>query len=123
MALRSGVSPPVARSTVHLQFAAKRLSSARTTAAFICSRSKMEKSFGITRRVGQSAVRPQSPMDESSLDQTTERCIVSERRERNNAGRGHMNTAPTTSVKVTPPAQKETRAGNYFVSNYPPYSF
>src|SRR5262245_6449014 len=32
--------------------------------------------------------------------------------------------APATSAPVkAPPLQKETVAGNYFVSNYPPYSF
>src|SRR6266705_1399832 len=28
-----------------------------------------------------------------------------------------------TEPKKAPPFQKETKAGNYFVSNYPPYSF
>ena len=28
-----------------------------------------------------------------------------------------------TSTTAAPPLQKETKAGNYFVSNYPPYSF
>lgn len=36
-----------------------------------------------------------------------------------------MSTATTTTVPQTqaPPLQKETTAGNYFVSNYPPFSF
>src|SRR5215216_7491783 len=32
-------------------------------------------------------------------------------------------TISTTAPARLPPAQKETKAGNYFVSNYPPYSF
>jgi len=34
-----------------------------------------------------------------------------------------MNTAAIHPVPPTPPLQKETTVGNYFVSNYPPYSF
>src|SRR5690349_5019988 len=35
----------------------------------------------------------------------------------------NVNATVTTANPPVPPAQKETRAGNYFVSNYPPYSF
>src|SRR5436309_375450 len=34
-----------------------------------------------------------------------------------------MNAVATPEVKPAPPLQKETTVGNYFVSNYPPYSF
>src|SRR6476661_5255867 len=34
-----------------------------------------------------------------------------------------MNAVAVTSPSKAPPLQRETRAGNYFVSNYPPYSF
>src|SRR3954463_11494906 len=32
-------------------------------------------------------------------------------------------TALTPSTTSAPPLQKETKVGNYFVSNYPPFSF
>jgi oxygen-independent coproporphyrinogen-3 oxidase len=34
-----------------------------------------------------------------------------------------MQVTQSNSVPATPPLQKETTVGNYFVSNYPPYSF
>src|SRR5262249_46843191 len=34
-----------------------------------------------------------------------------------------MSPSPPAPPTRPPPLQKETRAGNYFVSNYPPYSF
>jgi oxygen-independent coproporphyrinogen-3 oxidase len=34
-----------------------------------------------------------------------------------------MSSTITADGQPAPPGQKETRAGNYFVSNYPPYSF
>src|SRR5436309_4503401 len=34
-----------------------------------------------------------------------------------------MNAVATPEVKPAPPLQKETTAGNYFVSNYPPYAY
>src|SRR6185436_2857479 len=47
--------------------------------------------------------------------------IVSEQNERT-ADNGFMNVA-TTPRPTAPALQKETTVGNYFVSNYPPFSF
>ena len=34
-----------------------------------------------------------------------------------------MSTAPVLEAKEAPPLEKQTTVGNYFVSNYPPFSF
>ena len=34
-----------------------------------------------------------------------------------------MSTGTTSETKIAPPIEKDTTAGNYFVSNYPPFSF
>src|SRR5438309_8860273 len=34
-----------------------------------------------------------------------------------------MNTTPAVTPETAPPLQKETTVGNYFISNYPPFSF
>src|SRR5689334_10714978 len=43
--------------------------------------------------------------------------------ERRTNDSGNMSVISTQEPTKAPPLQKETRAGNYFVSNYPPFSF